>query len=112
MFSSVQDRPGARNVGLLIADGLSNVQQDLTVQTARDARLAGVEVYTVGVTQYAHTGELRSLASDPPDHYHFWVQDFSKLNLLLDKLLENLCMPRPPARGETGIVDDIGSKPN
>jgi len=41
-------RPGVRNVAIVVTDGRSNLDSDLTIPTANTLRNAGIDIFVVG----------------------------------------------------------------
>lgn len=86
------DRPEAKNVIIVITDGVSNVNTYRTVVEAQLAREAGAHIFAIGVG-LAETTELHGIASHPPEDNTFTVANFSDLvefETLTDRLFE-LC---------------------
>jgi len=61
------DRKGARNVALLVTDGMANMDRWLTVPYAVEARIAGVYLVVLAVGSLVDHVMLHSIASMP--HY-------------------------------------------
>lgn len=78
---------GVAQVVVVLTDGRS---QDDVVEPAQVLRLAGVEVFAVGV-QNAVELELREMASQPPDTHVFSVDSFLSLRNIIQDLVVSLC---------------------
>lgn len=92
---------GSKQVVMLITDGLSNVDPQLTLQEARAAKQGGIVVYAIGISEYTDVYELQDVASDPAAYYYIPVDEFSLLNLVINEVLDKLvCSAPPPAARE------------
>nr|XP_019955176.1 PREDICTED: collagen alpha-3(VI) chain-like [Paralichthys olivaceus] len=78
---------GVAQVVVVLTDGRS---QDDVVEPAQVLRMAGVEVFAVGV-QDAVELELREMASQPPDTHVFSVDSFLSLRDIIQDLVVSLC---------------------
>ena len=84
------DRPKAKNIIIVITDGVSNVNTYRTVVEAQLAREAGAHIFAIGVG-LAETTELQGIASYPSDDNTFTVANFGDLvefETLKDRLFE------------------------
>lgn len=102
---------GVAQVVVVLTDGRS---QDDVAMPAQVLRLAGVEMFAVGV-QNAVDSELREMASQPYDSHVFSVDSFLTLQDIIQDLVAGLCStvsrsggapvtnePPPVAGGGTG----------
>ncbi|XP_069554855.1 collagen alpha-3(VI) chain-like [Brachyistius frenatus] len=78
---------GAAQVVVVLTDGRS---QDDVVEPAQVLRLAGVEMFAVGV-QDAVDSELRDMASQPHDTHVFSVDSFLILRDIIQELVVGIC---------------------
>lgn len=78
---------GLPQVVLVLTDGRS---QDDVVEPAQVLRMAGVEVFAVGVKD-AVESELREMASPPYDTHVFSVDSFLSLRDIIQDLVEGIC---------------------
>ena len=63
---------------LLVTDGQSNVDAQLTIPKANALKNSGVEVYVVAVGTFnVGIDEIVKMASYPPERYLFRVKDFA-----------------------------------
>ena len=91
MFSAAQgDRPGVRNIAILVTDGVSNLNTRQTIPAAKAARADGIHIYAIGIG-LADTSELRNIASEPASENSFSVQEFSALEGMKHRIFERLC---------------------
>lgn len=97
------DRPDIKNIAIVITDGIANVRAETTVPEAEKARDEGIEIFTIGITNEVDERELREIASPPERSHVFRVQDFDRINDILDNVISRACevvpTPGPPAPG-------------
>lgn len=87
-FVNVLDVP---NVAVIITDGQSNVNHELTLPEARALKADGVSIITVAVGFTSETSELVGLTSPPVSENLIYVEDYKGLGKLKQKLIEPLC---------------------
>lgn len=83
-------RPGNRalkQVAILLTDGRS---QDLVLDAALAAHVAGIRIFAVGVGA-ALKEELEEIASEPKSAHIFHVSDFDAIDKIRGKLRRRLC---------------------
>lgn len=89
-LQSAGDRATFRNVMVVFTDGGSdNFEQ--TLDEARKARLKGITVLVIAVTDWINYVEVREVASDPDEKNVFYVSDFSKINSIQTVLRNAIC---------------------
>ena len=92
MFSDVNgDRPGAQNIGIVVTDGASNRDEDLTIPEANAARAAGVTVFAIGIGDEVDPHELRGIANEPSEQFTFNATDFDALQHIRDIVSTAAC---------------------
>lgn len=79
------------NVVVIITDGQSNVNHELTIPEARALKSAGVTIITVAVGFTSETSELVGLTSPPVSQNLIYVEDYESLDKLKDQLIDPLC---------------------
>ncbi len=84
------DRRGAKNVALVMTDGLSNVNSKRTIPEAKLVRRAGIHIFAIGIG-LKKTAELNGIASRPAAENRFTVKNFKKLRGLKDKVFSSVC---------------------
>ncbi|KAJ8353853.1 hypothetical protein SKAU_G00214200 [Synaphobranchus kaupii] len=84
-------RPNTRRISIVFTDGRS---QDDVSKWATNAQESGITVYAVGVGK-AIEEELREIASEPDDNHLFYVEDFSLMGQITDKLKTRICKEKP-----------------
>ena len=84
------DRPGVKNVMILMSDGCSNVQRDNTLPNAEQARKSGIEIYAVGLADYDRM-QVNGIASDPDSQYVIPVRSTNDVQSGVNSLLGRLC---------------------
>ena len=91
MFTEINgDRPGIHNVVVLITDGVSNKNKNMTIPEAQRAWIDGIHIYTIGVG-LANTSELYGMASPPAEQNTFTVSNFSALHDLPKRIFGREC---------------------
>ena len=86
------DRPDVTNIAIVITDGDSTRDTNLTGPYAKEARDSGVTILTVGVTHKANITELKKIASQPQSRTILRVGDYTKLITALDSLVGDACV--------------------
>lgn len=76
---------------MIITDGQSNVNHELTLPEARALKADGVSIITVAVGFTSETSELVGLTSPPVSENLIYVEDYKGLGKLKQKLIEPLC---------------------
>ena len=84
------DRPGVPNVGILITDGVSNINSRRTIPEAVNARQAKIHIYAIGIG-LTDTRELDAIASEPAAENSLAVQDFDELSGLPKRIFDAIC---------------------
>jgi len=84
------DRPDVPNVGILVSDGNSNINQSNTIPEANLAKAAGITMYSVLVTNQINLDEIRGVASDPNGGV-FLMPNSSYTASAVDGILTKLC---------------------
>ena len=83
------DRPGDRNVALLITDG--HVTSGDASTEARFVRNAGIQLITVGVGPLANKNTLSAIASQPTNQNAFYMENENEVASVSNSLLDLLC---------------------
>jgi collagen type VI alpha len=101
------DRPDVPNVGVVITDGESNINDWLTVGEAEAARSQGIKLFSVGVTNDVNLQELRDISSYPHEEgKNFWrTPNFTSLNNIIESLQRETCEETPVIPGNMYKVD-------
>ncbi|XP_041374199.1 uncharacterized protein LOC121387240 [Gigantopelta aegis] len=108
MFSSQYgDRPGVKNVAVVVTDGVSNINSRRTIPEAESARAIGIHIYAIGIG-LADTRELDGIASLPVEENRFIVKEFSELSKLGDRVFLSVC---PGMVGEVTFSVNLFKKP-
>jgi Mg-chelatase subunit ChlD len=87
------DRPGARNIGIVITDGKSTYDANRTIPDANAAKQQGVQLYSIGVTNAIDEEELKDISSDPKmlDQNYFISPNFTALSGFIDQIVKETC---------------------
>ena len=84
-------------VAVVITDAASSVNTLSTLAAAKAAFQAGIQVFTIGATQFVNVTELQLMASVPRLQYHEWWTipglDSSSLNAIQYNVEMELCRP-------------------
>lgn len=112
LFNIGQDRVGAANLQkaiLLLTDGKANVPAEpggeaFATSKAREAKAAGMTLYTIGLGSEVNEVFLRDIASSP-EHYH-QASSVADLGQIYRSISESLC-ERGPA-----VIDIIPRTPS
>ena len=90
------DRPSARNVLVILSDGLFNMNIDSAFHRAVDLKASGTEIYTMASGMEIHANHLHNLASEPTDKYFIHSTNVSQLEDIADVLVHRICgLPDP-----------------
>jgi len=81
-------REGAQDVAVLITDGRSNVQPEMTQHRAAQLRQSGVIVYVIALND-ADVGEARAIAGSTGLVQH--VHDEQQAQRAVDVIADRLC---------------------
>ena len=106
VFSSENgDRGDANNVAIVITDGVSTWDKNLTIPEAEQARSEGIQIVSVGITDEVDEEELRRISSQPQilNKNYFMSPNFTTLQDLVDSLGLESCVTVPPAPGKLVI---------
>ncbi|XP_069121954.1 collagen alpha-1(XII) chain-like [Argopecten irradians] len=91
VFSTLNGaRNGAAKVMVLITDGRSENTSN-TLTAAKNARMSGITIFTLGVTQNVNKTELDGIASAPSCTHSYIVNSFSDLDSLKTELQSVSC---------------------
>ena len=87
------DRPGVPNIGIIVTDGVSNINSRRTIPEAENARQDDIHIYAIGIG-LTDTRELDAMASVPAAENSFAVNDFDELRGLENRVFSALCPGR------------------
>ena len=92
IFKAVNgDRPGVKNIGILLTDGASNIDTDKTEPYAKEAKRNGVKMIAIGVSNKVARKELKAIASQPHKYTIFHLSKFEALSHALDTVVGEAC---------------------
>lgn len=93
MFNTPEDRSKFPNVAIVITDGKATYHRSSVIKVANNAKMKGVQIFAVGVTNDVDEAELRGMSSPPQEkgHNYFLVANFEALSTIVMKLSERLC---------------------
>ncbi|ELT92983.1 hypothetical protein CAPTEDRAFT_220507 [Capitella teleta] len=84
------DVPALKNIAIVLTDGGSNKFED-TLEEARLTRQAGINVISVGVSNWVNMIELKEMATDPDDLNVFNIESFDVITRIKSDLKAILC---------------------
>lgn len=84
------DRPEARNIAIVVTDGVSNVNPFRTLDEAALLKAADVHIYGVGIGLVELT-ELQQIVSKPAEENTFLAQNFDDLQGLKRLVFAEMC---------------------
>jgi collagen type VI alpha len=84
------DVPALKNIAIVLTDGGSNKFED-TLEQARLTRQAGINLISVGVTNWVNMIELKEVATDPDELNVFNIESFDVITRIKSDLKAILC---------------------
>ena len=87
-------RSGVPDIGILVTDGYSNVNQPNTIPEAERAKNRDIAIFAVAIGNKVDMGEINGIAgrgNEPSDSYVFHVQNDGQIDSMADSLSERLC---------------------
>jgi collagen type VI alpha len=115
LFGGSSDRANVPNIIILITDGIPTREEAGLESEAKAVKDLGNRIIAVGVTEAVQEDELKEkVISEPVDESYFSVDDFDKLNFIIEKLTTEACRtlePLPPtttpAPADCSSIGDI-----
>ncbi|KAL5006010.1 hypothetical protein ScPMuIL_017168 [Solemya velum] len=102
LFSSQYgDRPNVPNIGIVITDGVSNINAHRTISEAQNAKAERIHIFAIGIG-LTDTTELDAIASYPASENSFNVEGFDALHEVEHRVFHAIC-PEPPVT-ECGLA--------
>ncbi|XP_062566472.1 collagen alpha-1(XII) chain-like [Saccostrea cucullata] len=89
------DRWDARNIAVILTDGVSNINANRLQDEARQARNEGIHIYAIGIG-LSDVTELNQIASVPASENTFIVNNFDELKDLDERIIRSLCPVSSP----------------
>lgn len=84
------DQPNAPNIGVIITDGRSNLEEQ-TWNEAVQARARGIELLVIGVSSQTAQQELEAIATAPFSQNVLKADNFDQLPGLRDRVISSIC---------------------
>ena len=78
-------------IGIVITDGESNYDPDMTIPEANNARDSGVIMFAVGIGDQVSQNELIGIGNTPSSDFVFNADDFATLPAILDQVVTAAC---------------------
>eukprot|EP00918_Siedleckia_nematoides_P036496 GHVU01079281.1.p1 GENE.GHVU01079281.1~~GHVU01079281.1.p1 ORF type:complete len:553 (-),score=30.11 GHVU01079281.1:425-2083(-) len=101
------DRDDIRNVVLLITDGESTIDSNLTIPEAEMAKNEDAVIFVVGITNMINEDELKNIASTPVVDHYFNSTDIDMLYSLETQIIKHVCRPDNPNTARTRRSLDV-----
>lgn len=113
MFTTaVGDRDNAPNIGIVITDGESNRDRNLTIPESNVARESRVTMFALGITAEVNEAELQGIANTPAATFVFRADGFDALDRVKASLVSAACEVAVDCANEGDLVfmlDSSGS---
>ena len=93
VFGGVGNRPDAKDIAIVITDGIPNERVYDTIPAADRLKAQSVTIVAVGVTDLIDEDELKAIASTYNDF--ILTPSFDTLNNEITKLTTRACYPKP-----------------
>lgn len=87
------DRSNVSNIAILLTDGLSNVNADQTLQEASMTRMAGIQIFAVGIG-LSNISEINRIASRPIRDNLRLIPSFYDLVEIVNPVFSAICSGR------------------
>lgn len=88
---------------VLVTDGLSNINSEVTVKAAQLLKDTGAHIFTIGVG-LTDNWEAKAMATEPANLNSFDIQDFEALPSIREDLVSAICI------GESEFIIDSGPR--
>lgn len=85
------DRRDVPNIVILVTDGESNVQPEMTIPRAQNLKTDGAKVYVVAVGHRVFMNEVNDMASEANDEYVYRVLSTGDVDAQSSNLLDAIC---------------------
>ena len=86
------DRPGVRNLAMIITDGESNINEADTIPNANRAKNAGIILMAMGITNAVNVDELRRISNNGIEGQTYWLSpSFTVARDIVDSIVEQAC---------------------
>ena len=96
VFTRDGDRNNAKNIAIVITDGVANYEANRVEEEARRARQdQNIEIFTVGITNQIDESELELIASEPYSDHKFLSPNFLDLRNILTEVKRRACEVSP-----------------
>ena len=85
------DRPTAPNIGIVITDGKSREDANLTIPEADKARSRNIKMFAIGIGDSISIDELRGIGDKPSDQFVFKAANFDALTAIREEVVVAAC---------------------
>ena len=84
-------RANAPRLGIVITDGESTFDKNLTIPEADIAKSKGITMFAIGIGQGTSQDELRGIASKPSEQFVFNAVSFEALGAIKQGVVSTAC---------------------
>ena len=92
VFTLPGDRPDVQNIGIVITDGLSNEQNDMTIPNAEKAKKDGIIMLAVGITDKVNVAEIAGISSNGAEgETYFLSPEFNVTEEIVQNIVNQTC---------------------
>ena len=85
------DRPSAPNIGIVITDGVSTFDANLTIPEADTARSRGIIMFAIGIGEEISQDELNGIGNRPSRQFVFNAENFDALIAIREQVVVAAC---------------------
>ena len=92
VFTQRGDRPNVPNMGIVVTDGESNIDERNTIPNAQRARRDGIIMFAVGITDEVNIAELRGISTNGVEgETYFLSAGFNVTTELVKNIVSQTC---------------------
>ncbi|KAK2151819.1 hypothetical protein NP493_2565g00008 [Ridgeia piscesae] len=91
----------ATPIGVVITDGVSNVDESRTILEAKAARDDGIQMFAIAIGQGINMDEVKGIANN--EDYVFHAADYGQVQDMTDEIASKIC-----SKGNTEVCGDCG----
>ncbi len=102
VFNMPGNRNNAKDIAIVITDGIPNENEGDTIPAAQRLKQQGVTIIAVGITDLINENELRAIASSVNDV--ILTPNFDTLNREIETLTALACPSEQPGKQQSSII--------
>ena len=76
---------------IVLTDGFSNINPELTQQEATNAKNAGIRLISVALGNYVNNAEIDHMATEPSSENSFYLLEEGNVEEVAEAILDLLC---------------------